>query len=299
MFSCCDLDPLLGLDGLVEAVAPAPSRHGAAGELVDDHHLAVADDVVAVEQVVDPRPQRLVDLVGLQGVLDVIDVGDPGPLLDLGDALVGEGHRLGLLVADVVLLGDQVLDQPRVGVVLLGRLTALAADDQRRPGLVDQDRVDLVDDGVVEAALDALLDGHGHVVAEVVEPQLVVGGVGDVAGVRLAAGAGSEVLQARVGVGLVEVVGVVHEGEVLARDHPHAEPKEGVEGSVPPGVTAGQVVVDGDQVGALADQRVEVEGQGGHQGLALAGLHLGDLALVEHDAPDQLDVEVTHPQDAP
>ena len=34
----------------------------------------------------------------------------------------------------------------------------------------------------------------------------------------------------------------------------------------------------------------------GDEGLALAGLHLGDLALVEHDAADQLDVEVAHPE---
>ena len=37
---------------------------------------------------------------------------------------------------------------------------------------------------------------------------------------------------------------------------------------------------------------VEVQRQGGDQGLALAGAHLGDLALVQHDAADQLHVEV-------
>jgi hypothetical protein len=34
-----DLHPLLGLDGLVQAVRPAPARHLPAGELVDDDHL--------------------------------------------------------------------------------------------------------------------------------------------------------------------------------------------------------------------------------------------------------------------
>jgi hypothetical protein len=64
---------------------------------------------------------------------------------------------------------------------------ARAGDDQRRARLVDQDRVDLVDDRVVEAALDALLGAEGHVVAQVVEAELVVGPVGDVGGVGLAA----------------------------------------------------------------------------------------------------------------
>jgi hypothetical protein len=40
-----DVDVLLGLDGLVQAVGPAASRHLAAGVLVDDDHLAVLDDV--------------------------------------------------------------------------------------------------------------------------------------------------------------------------------------------------------------------------------------------------------------
>ena len=97
---------------------------------------------------------------------------------------------------------------------------------------------------------------------------------------------------------LVEEVGVVDEGEVLAGDDPDAHAQEVVDGGVPSRVTAGQVVVDGDQVTALAHQRVQVEGEGRHQGLALAGLHLGDLAVVEHDTADQLDVEMAHPKDA-
>ena len=37
-----DLDPLLGLHGLVQAVGPAPPGHQPAGELVDDDHLLLA-----------------------------------------------------------------------------------------------------------------------------------------------------------------------------------------------------------------------------------------------------------------
>ncbi len=38
-------------------------------------------------------------------------------------------------------------------------------------------------------------------------------------------------------------------------------------------------------------ERVQVEGLHGDEGLALAGLHLRDVALVEDDAAHQLDVE--------
>ena len=64
-------------------------------------------------------------------------------------------------------------------------------------------------------------------------------------------------------------------------------------------VAAGQVVVDRDDVDALALQGVEIGRQRGHQGLAFAGDHFGDLAAVQHDAAEDLHVEVPHPQHPP
>ena len=48
-------------------------------------------------------------------------------------------------------------------------------------------------------------------------------------------------------------------------------------------------------MGALALQGIEVERQHRDQGLALAGLHLGDLSLVEDHAADHLDIEGAQP----
>jgi hypothetical protein len=52
-------------------------------------------------------------------------------------------------------------------------------------------------------------------------------------------------------------------------------------------------------VGPQAGQCVQVHGQRGHQGLAFSGLHLGDLALVEHHAAHELHVEMPLPYSAP
>ena len=60
----------------------------------------------------------------------------------------------------------------------------------------------------------------------------------------------------------------------------------------PLGVETGQVVVDRDEVDALATETVEVRRQGADQGLALTGLHLGDPAEVQRRATHQLHVEV-------
>ncbi len=60
----------------------------------------------------------------------------------------------------------------------------------------------------------------------------------------------------------------------------------------PLGVASGQVVVDGDEVQALAAEPVEVGGQGRDERLALARLHLGDPPEVQGGAADELDVVV-------
>ena len=144
-------------------------------------------------------------------------------------------------------------------------------------GLVDEDGVHLVHDGEGVAPLDHLLLVDGHVVPQVVEAELVVGAVGDVGGVG----------------------GVALGGGHLVNDQAHGQAQEAVELAHPLAVALGQVVVDRDDVDAFAGEGVEVGGQGGHQGLALAGLHLGDAALVEDDAADKLHPVGAHAQHPP
>ena len=67
----------------------------------------------------------------------------------------------------------------------------------------------------------------------------------------------------------------------------------------PVGVAAGEVVVDGDDVHAVAGERVQVRRQGGDQRLALTGLHLGDVAEVQRGAAHQLHLVVELAEGAP
>ena len=66
-----DRHVLFGLDRLMEALGVAPSVEDAAGELVDDQHLAVFDDVLVVVVVERLGAQRLHELVD-QGAVDVL-----------------------------------------------------------------------------------------------------------------------------------------------------------------------------------------------------------------------------------
>ena len=180
-------------------------------------------------------------------------------------------HRNGalLLVDLVVEITLEPAGKPgenRVPLLVLGSRTG---NDQRRTGFVDQDRVDLVDDGVVMAALDEIVGAQRHVVAQVVETELVVRAVRDVATVGLAALRGGH----------------------LRQNDADIEPQEVVDTAHLLGLILGQVVVDGDDVHALAAQRVQVAGHQRDDRLAFTGLHLGDVRLVQSDTADHLHIE--------
>jgi hypothetical protein len=146
----------------------------------------------------------------------------------LPEELLGFGHEL---IDDARLLANEPLHQRLElaelagGVVLSG-----ARDDERGSRLVDQHRVDLVHDRVMMTALDTVLGKHGHVVAEIIEAELVVRPVGDVAGVGLAA--------------LLE--------RHVVLDHAHVQPQPAQDLPHPLRVAARQIVVHGNEVGTSA-----------------------------------------------
>ena len=276
-----DRHMLLGLERLVQAFGIAAAGHHAAGELVDDDDLVVADDVVLVLLEQPVRLQRVVDVVDDGDVLDVVErlalevAGLAQQVLELLGAFLGE-DRGALLLVDLVVGRLELQDEGVDRVVHFRAVLERTGNDQRRAGFVDQDRIDLVDDRVIVTALHHRLAVVFHVVAQIVEAELVVGGVGDVGGVG----------------GAALVVGqAVH-------DDADGQAEELVDAAHPFGVALGEIVVDGDDVDALAGERVEIDGERGDQRLAFAGAHLGDAAIVKHHAADELDVEGPHAEHA-
>jgi hypothetical protein len=253
----------------VEALGVAAAVEGAAGVLVDDVDLAVLDDVLVVAAVELLRADRVLEVVDERGVHALVEVLHAEELLDLRDALLGDGDGP-LRLVDLVVL---VLRQPRGDAlredrVPLRRLVGGTGDDERRAGLVDEDRVDLVDDRVGVAALHLVVGAEHHVVAEEVEAELVVRAVGDVRGV------GGPLVRLR----------------LLGVDEADLEAEEPVHPAHPLRVAGREVGVDRDDVDALARQGVEVDRHRRGEGLALTGLHLGDVTLVEDDPPEHLHV---------
>ncbi len=128
----------------------------------------------------------------------------------------------------------------------------------------------------MQSALHALVERETEIVVHVVEAELVVGAVGDVGLVGLA------------------LLVVIHR----AQHDADAQTEEVIDMPHPFGIALGEVIVDRDDVHALAGQRVQIRRQRRDQGLALAGAHLGDLVVVENHAADELHVVVAQPERA-
>ncbi len=144
--------------------------------------------------------------------------------------------------------------KPGEGEVGLRVLLGWAADDEGRPRFVDEDVVDLVDDGVVELALHRVVEVGGHVVAQVVEAELIIGAVGDIGLVGLATRDRRYVLH----VGrIADLLRRVEKGR-LVLEAADAQAEGIVDGAHPLRVALRQVVVDGDEMGAVTFEGVEV-----------------------------------------
>ena len=276
-----DLDPFLGFERLVQPFGVAPSFHHPPGKLVDNKDLIVLDDVIGVDLEQGMRLERLVDVVDHCNVGDIVQrrafFEQPvfaqqrfnflGPRFVQGDGLV-------LFVLFVILgadFRDHGVDTPVHFRGIIGR----AGDDQRGPRFVDQDAVDFIDNGVIDA-LDHLVEPEIHVIAQIIEAELVIGAIGHVGRIS------------RVTFRLVQPM----------NDAPDREPEEFIDLAHPGGVALRQVIIDRYDVHALARQGIEIDRQRGHQRLAFTGLHLGDGATAEDHAAHQLDVEMTLTQGA-
>jgi len=90
-----------------------------------------------------------------------------------------DGHELLLGTYQLLNPGFDLLEFAVVGVGYR------PGNDQWRSGFVNQDTIHLINDGIVEVSLHHLFRSSGHIVAQIVEAEFVVGAVGDVAGVLL------------------------------------------------------------------------------------------------------------------
>jgi len=234
-----DRHAFLGFDRLMESFRPSPARHRAAGEFVDYDNLAVLDHIfdVALEQ--GMRTDRGIDVMhqgDIDGAVETVAFSEQTCLceqaLDMLVAHFGQEHLARFLVDRVVtrpiflFLSLELRDQRIDAGVEIAAVVSRPGNDQRRARFVDQNRVDLVDYGIRQIPLHPLIGMESHVVAQIIEAELVVRPVRDRAFVGALA------------------IGVIHAAQHDADGH--------VEGVVdlphPLRVATRQIIVDRDDV---------------------------------------------------
>ena len=112
-----------------------------------------------------------------------------------------------------------------------------------------------------------------HVIAEIIETEFVVGSVGDICFVGLAA------------LGRIRLVVV---------DAINGQAEEFEQRTVPLAVSSGEVIVHSNDMHTALAEGIEISGQGRNEGFTFTGTHFSDFTAVQGQATDELHVVVHH-----
>ena len=231
-----------GLDGLMYAVRPAPTLHGSAGVFIDDHDRSVLYDVFNIPLKEHMRFEGGVHMVKKREVVRRVEAVVllqqaelPQSLLHQGMTALGEFNLAILLInEEITFLNEFVVIgraadlplEPGCNLVhahiKLGAAFGGPRNNQGSARLINENGVHLINNRVAQASLHPLAGGKRHVVAQVIEPEFVVGTVGDVRGVG----------------------GALFEPWLAGLDHADAEADTTIDGCHPFGIAAREIVVD-------------------------------------------------------
>ena len=127
------------------------------------------------------------------------------------------------------------------------------------------------------SSLNLVLLVRNHVITKIVESHLVVRSVGYVSGVSCLT--------------LVVVKSV--------NDKAYLETHELIELAHPLGVTSCKVIIDRNDVNAVARKSVEISGEGSNKSFTFTCFHFCDSSLMKNDTADNLNREVLHTENTP
>ena len=138
-------------------------------------------------------------------------------------------------------------------------------NNQRRTCIVNQDRIDLIDNGIIMLALYQVFRTNRHIITQVIEAELVIGTKCNVCHISTAAGF-------RVGLMLIDAI--------------HTQAMEHIQRTHPFRVTLSQVIINGYDMHTVSGQRIEEYRKRSHQGLTFTCRHFGNLALMQYDTTE-------------
>ena len=146
-------------------------------------------------------------------------------------------------------------------------------DNQRSTCVVNQYRVDLIDDGIIVLTLYKVFRADSHVVTQVVETEFIVCTKSDICQICL-----------------TTCVGV----RLMTVDTIYAQTVEHIKRTHPFGVTFGEVIIHGNYVYAVSGQCVEEYRECSHQCFTFTGCHFRNLTFMQNDTTKELYIVVNH-----
>ena len=235
-----DLYAFLRFDRLVHTVVVAAPRKHTTSVLVNDQDLSPVNDVIAIAVEEFLCADCVIEEADQRSISCFIEVLDTQLILDLIDTGFKDTDGLLLLIDFVVLVANQNIgDAGELRVPAIDIAGCGARDDQRGTSLVDQNRVDLIDNHEVMTTLDHIFRTLRHVVTQVIEAEFIIRTVRNISVVLLAAFF-----------------------RLLSNQHAaHGESQEVVDASHQIRLVLRQIIVHGHNVNALTGQRTQV---GGH-----------------------------------
>ena len=259
-------DLLFQLERRLQSRGPAAVAHDAAFELVDRQDRRVLHQIVDVTVQQRVRVQRVLD-GGQNGEMPgVIEIRARQQPLDLAHAFRRQRHVPRHLLDDEVHVWCETPDDA-IGIDGGGgRLYRATSDDERNPRLVQQDRVGFVDHRGGKWPQHLFVRMESEAIAQVVEPQLVGGCVGDVAPVRRPS--------------------IVQRHVLPHGRHGEAEPPVCL--PHPCRIAAGEIVVHGEHMDAASLARIPRHSGNRRQRLAFARLHLHNPSVRQRECAFEL-----------
>ena len=267
-----NFDAFLRFDGLMQTVRITASFHETSREFVDDDDFIVADNVIAVAFHEGFRAQCRRKTVRKLEIFRCIEVFDTENTLDFRHGAVGRGNGFLLFVNRIIRAFLESGDGFCHDDVHIRRFRTRSRNDERRTRFIDEDRVNLVDDRIVQVALNHLVFVEDHVVTQIVKTELVVRTERDIAAVR------------------IFTLREIH----VVRNEADTESEIAVQTSHPLAVAAGEVIVDRDHVDAFSRQGIEINRQCCNKRFTFTGTHLCDTSFVQAHTADELNVKMTH-----
>ena len=207
-------------------------------------------------------------------VLRIIHILDAQGLLNLWNSCICWSYSLGLFIYSIVHALLQHINSLGHADISLCRLGAWAGNNQRCSGLIHQNTIHLIHNGIVQLPLYHLLHIYYHIISQVVKAKFIISTKGNITAISIFT--------------LWEIHIMTHQT--------YRQAQEVVKASHLDAVTLGQIIINSNNVYTLASQGIQIGWQSSYQSFTLTSTHFCNLALVETNTTHHLHIKMSHAQ---